>query len=258
MSERSKGHCLYLYAIVDAGEALPPQPAGPYTELGLNGGGVYGLTEGPVAGIVSDVTSGKFRPQRRHLAAHHEVLKTLFRDGRTVLPMSFGIVAEDRAAFRRLVALNEEVFCEELQRVRGKVEMGLRVRWEVPNVFQYVVDTHPELRQLREKLFRGGREPTHDEKIALGRRFEQFLEDDRARHTRTVREVLDPVCSEIRQNDPGKENEVINLACLVDRGAEDAYETAVFEAARRFDDNYSFDYSGPWPPHNFVDADLEI
>ena len=30
------------------------------------------------------------------------------------------------------------------------------------------------------------------------------------------------------------------------------------QAAALFDDNYRFDYSGPWPPYNFVDVDREF
>jgi hypothetical protein len=50
----------------------------------------------------------------------------------------------------------------------------------------------------------------------------------------------------------------MNLACLVKRGALPKFETAIFEAAKLFDNNYSFDYNGPWAPHNFVELDLSL
>jgi hypothetical protein len=50
---------------------------------------------------------------------------------------------------------------------------------------------------------------------------------------------------------------VINLACLVKRDAQEAFSAGVFAAANLFDNNFSFDYSGPWAPHNFVEIDLE-
>jgi len=248
----------YLYAIVPRDGALPEQPAEDHGRDGLNGRAVYCIAHGRIAAVVSDVPESKFRPERRHLAAHHHVLKSLMDEGRAVLPVSFGVVAEDSRALRKVLSLNEDAFRDELEQVKGKVEMGLRVVWDVPNVFQYIVDIHPELRGLRDRLFQGGREPTQDERITLGRRFEQLLEEDRAAHTESVREVLEKVCFEIRDSEPRDESEVVNLACLIGRDGQDAFEEAVLEAAKLFDDNYAFDYNGPWPPYDFVDVELQL
>ena len=52
--------------------------------------------------------------------------------------------------------------------------------------------------------------------------------------------------------------EVMNLACLVGREREAQFERGVLEAANLFDNNFAFDYNGPWTPHNFVEIDLEL
>jgi hypothetical protein len=247
----------YLYAIVLGAQALPEHPGDGYQSAGLYGGRVYCVPEGRIAAVVSDVPASKFRAERRHLAAHHQVQRTLLSEGRTLLPVAFGIITDDAHSLRRILALNEDAFYEQLRHVEGKVEMGLRVTWDVPNIFQYMVDTHPDLGGLRNRLFAGGREPTQDEKVALGRRFEQVLDSDRTAHTESVRRVLAEVCSETKENDPRDENEVMNLACLIRRNAQNAFEGAVLEAARLFNDDYAFDYTGPWPPYNFVEIEIE-
>ena len=48
----------------------------------------------------------------------------------------------------------------------------------------------------------------------------------------------------------------MNLACLVDRDRLKEFETGVVEAARGFNNDFAFDFNGPWPPHNFVDVEL--
>ena len=93
-----------------------------------------------------------------------------------------------------------------------------------------------------------------DEKLELGRLFDQYQRQDRAQHTEQVWNVLDPVCFEIRENKPRTEHEVMNLACLVGRDQQKAFEEGVFAAAKFFDHHYAFDFNGPWPPHNFVDV----
>src|SRR5207253_2672636 len=102
----------YLYAIIDGGENT--QPLG-FT--GLDGGEVYALGDEQVAAVVSDLPDRRVRPERRRLAAHHDVLKRLMAD-RAVLPMAFGLIADSPEAVRRILRLNRDAFDEQLERVR--------------------------------------------------------------------------------------------------------------------------------------------
>jgi hypothetical protein len=161
-----------------------------------------------------------------------------------------------REAIRRILAKNHEEFTRELCRVAGAVEMGLRVVWDVPNIFECFVNEHTELRAARDRFLGNYREPTQADKIEVGRLFDRLLKEDREVHTEKVEEILSPRCSEIKRNPTRNEKEVMNLACLVKREALPEFETAIFEAARLFDNNFAFDYNGPWAPHNFVELDL--
>jgi len=241
----------YLYAII----------AGPadrtYGPIGIDEGPVYGISSGAVAAVVSDITQESLRPQRRHLAAHQRVLKRLMEDS-SPMPMSFGIIADGPEDIRRILALNEEALVEGLLRVSGRVEMGLRVRWDVPNVFEYLVDRHEELRAARDRAFRGGREPSREEQIELGRMVEHLLNEDRAALAERIEQTLSPCCVELKENKTRDECELASLACLIERDKEDAFAQGVVEAANPFDGNYCFDYNGPWAPHSFVDVNLQM
>jgi hypothetical protein len=240
----------YVYAITASG-----QGRGGYGAIGIEGGEVYAVCEDPLAAIVSDLPTGRIRPERRHLAAHHAVHKRLMQEG-TLLPMSFGVIADSAQAVRRILTLNREAFADQLQRVANTVEMALVVAYDVPNIFEYFVCTHPALRAFRDRLFGGGHQPSEDDKIELGRLFDRILREDRAELTQRVVEVLAPLCAEIKENAPRGESGVMNLACLVAGDGQGGFEQGVFQAASRCDDNFSFDYSGPWPPYNFVDVNL--
>ena len=240
----------YLYAIVGTGTAVDDL-------TGIDGGQVYPIASGHLVAVVSEVPNQKLRPERRHLAAHQGVLKRLVEAG-GVLPMAFGIVADSADAVEAILARNCDTLNAQLERVAGKVEMGLRVRWDVPNIFAYFVDIHPELKAIRNRLFSSNRELTRDEKIELGQLFERLLSADRQLHVQKVAEALAPRCFELRFNPPRDEYEVMNLACLVDSGARAALEEGVFAAAALFDNQFAFDYNGPWAPHNFVDLNLEV
>ena len=176
----------------------------------------------------------------------------------TPLPMSFGILADSAQAVRTMLSRNQHALLEQLRRVAGKVEMGLRVTWDVPNIFEYFVNTHPDLKLARDRLLGGSREPTQEQKIEVGRMFDRFLNEDREAYADKVEGILAPHCVEIEANKCRNEREVMNLACLVERTAMPHFESSVFEAAKQFDNNFAFDYNGPWAPHNFVEVDLDL
>jgi hypothetical protein len=240
----------YLYAIVAAEEALA------YPSLGVEGSDVYTIADGGIAAVVSRLTRAKIRPERANLKAHQAVLNRLIADT-TPLPMAFGTIANSPQAIHKILARNRRAFAEQLARVADKVEMGLRVTWDVPNIFEYLVNTHAELRLARDRLMGARHEFTQEEKIELGRMFDRLLNDDREAHIAKVERILSPLCAEFKANPCRNENEAINLACLVKRDAQETFSASVFAAAKLFDNNFSFDYSGPWAPHNFVDLDLE-
>ncbi len=241
----------YLYAIAALGKDRT------FDVAGIDGGTVYSVRNGRVAAVVSDCARQKLRPERAHLAAHKEVLKRLMLEN-TVLPMAFGTIANDVKAVRQLLSLNQEVFLEQLERVAGKVEMGLRVKWDVPNIFEYFIDIHPELRAARDRLLGNQREPRQEDRIELGQLFDRILNDDREAHFEKLEEALAPCCAEIKPSPLRNVNEVANLNCLVGRNDQKQLEEAVFQAARLFDNNYAFDLNGPWAPHNFVEMDLKL
>ena len=242
----------YLYAVVPIA-----QEERHYGPIGIDAGEVYSIADGRVSAVVSDVPNAKIRPERRHLAAHHQVLKRLASEG-AVLPMVFGIIADGTKSLVKILDRHQDALAEQIKRVEGKVEMGLRVSWDVPNIFEFFVNTHDELRQLRDQVFHRGGEASQEDKIELGRLFDRLLGEDRTALAGMVVGVLRPHCVEIKENKTRTEREVMNLACLVERDKQKEFEEAIFEAARLFDNNYAFDFNGPWPPHNFVEMELQI
>jgi hypothetical protein len=243
----------YLYAIV------PASGKRRYGLVGINGGPVYNFSSGRLAAVVSDIPNQKIRPERRHLAAQQTVLRGLVAATEAMLPMAFGIIADGPQAIKKILSQNQEAFLEQLQRVAGMVEMGLRVSWDVPNIFEYFVNSHPELQTARDRFLRPHRHPSQEDKIELGRLFDRLLNDDREDYTEKVEEILFRNCKEIKRNKCRHEREVMNLACLVKRDDRRGwFEESVFEAAKLFDNHFTFDYNGPWAPHNFVELDLQL
>ena len=241
---------LYLYGITVADQMPCPLS-------GVGGGDVELIVEGSLAAIVSQLGTGRVRPQRANLAAHHRILHDMAEE-QPVLPVVFGTITGNEEELRRVLRQNQDALSDLLDRLQGKVEMGLKVYWDLPNVFEYFVATHQELKSMRNRLFRPGRTPTVEEKVELGERFVSLLQQARERHTRRVKEALATCSVEVRGIDPGEERMILKLACLVEKDRQSQWEEGVRQAAMFFDDHYRFDYNGPWPPYNFADVDLQL
>lgn len=251
LKREARAEKLYLYAIVAADQDRV------YEACGIDQHPLYSISSGHVAAVVSAVWADKLRPERARLAAHHAVLKRLMAES-TPLPVSFGVVADSPAAVRRMLARNQQVLLDQLRHVADKVEMGLRVTWDVPNIFEYFVNTHAELRMARDRFLGSNCEATQEQKIEIGRMFDQMLKEDRENYADLAAATFASHGCEIKRLKCRNEREVMNLACLVGREAMPQFEADVFEVAKQFDNNFALDYNGPWAPHNFANVDLEL
>lgn len=240
----------YIYAVIDTTEDKI------YDELlGLDAAVVHTISLDSITAVVSDMQDKRIRPERKNLAAHNSVIKSLMSAENSVLPVKFGTLADSLESVRELLRENNDQLVIELDRVRGRVEMGLHVKLDVPNVFEYMVNSQPELSDFRDRVYGKQRGPTQMDQIELGSMFDRLLNKERERYTTAVVAVLSQHCADIKENSP-RDGEVMNLACLVGRDAQQSFEDSICEAANLFDHNFSFDFNGPWAPHNFVDINL--
>jgi gas vesicle protein GvpL/GvpF len=242
----------YIYAIVtqSAKEILALK--------GLDDRPIYTIPYRGMAAVVSDLESARVRPERRNLAAHRAVLGGLMAAEEAVLPMRFGTIAANSNEIKTLLASNHKAFESQLRLIAGKFEMGVRVTWDVPNIFEYFVESHADLKDARDRLFGGPSQPSQNDRIELGRMFERLLEADRQVHCATVEEELGPLCAAIKRGVLREDREVMNLACLIEKNRRAEFEQGVFRAAAHFDNNFTFDFNGPWPPHAFADLTIEV
>ena len=248
----------FLYAITGAGHKLPLASLPAVATGDSTPCPPRIISNGLLAAVASPFKGERVRPERRNLSAHHAVLRRLTDAGVDFLPAAFGMLASSRPAIIEMLRANREPLLADLRRLSGKVEMGLKVVWDVPNIFEFMASRCQELVQLRDRLLRKSGAPTRDDKIELGRTFELLLNEARERHVATVTGALGDCLRDFKVNAPRDEKSVMNLACLVPRGDEKPFEQGVFRAAKLFDDNYAFDYNGPWPPFNFVTASLAV
>jgi len=256
MDTTSARECaLYLYGIVRSCDAVDLGP------IGIEAGGkperVYPLAIDDVAAVVSRCPArARVLPIRKNLDAQSSVLRQLLNSPGGVLPFRFGHVVPDEAEVRRILATHRQDIAGELAGVAGRVELALKIFWDVENIFDHLLRQDPALSAERERLFAGGRQPSRDECIDLGRRFAARIDEERQAHGRQVLEALDDVVVDTREDPAVGEKMVLNLAILAERCRLVELEERVQEVAGRFPDTLLFKYSGPFAPFHFVTLNI--
>lgn len=210
----------YLYGFTDA--AAPPD------RPGLDDQPVR-LLRGPAAAsaAVSDIDAPP-DPEPELLWRHEAVVEALLGDG-AVLPARFGTVVDGDAAVEALLARHRGTLDAQLERVRGHVELGLRIREPAPASD----GTAAAASSGRDYLLRR-RAEVHAPRLA-------------AAH---VHESLCARASEAVTRPGRSRREVLVAAYLVPTDAVDGFVDAV-RALERTVPDLALVLTGPWPAYHF-------
>lgn len=209
-----------------------------------------------VGAVVSDYpTLVKIMPTRKNLDCHNRIVRSLLEKG-AVIPMAFGQVVRGAPAIARFLKQNHKGIREELRRLENKVEMSLRIRWDVENIFDYFVRHDRDLAEARDRIFLRPGTPSQQEKMELGRLFEERLQEERTKHAEELVEQFRPATSDLKVKTPKGEKTVLDMVMLVDRTQVAQFEQQVYKIADMYPNQYTFDFNGPWAPFSFVELQL--
>jgi hypothetical protein len=235
----------YVYGIV--GENAKP-PAG----RGIADAPLHLIGGGRAAALVSDLPAGEVRLGRDEMLAHARVLEAAIANG-TVLPMRFGVVMSDADEIRqRLLDDHAAHLGAQLGEFDGKVEVRIRAVYEEKALLREVVREDPEIEALRRSMSRRSEDATYYERIELGERVAAGVERKRERDGVAIIEALAPAALAFDEGKVGHERVALNASFLVERARLDQFDQIVDEVAASNAGRMRFKYTGPLPPHSFV------
>jgi hypothetical protein len=246
----------YVYCIGHA-EQLGHDGAS-FTSQGIGGrnDAVRTIAAGDLAAVVSDSPVFRYDVTRANLLAHQRVLEEAMQRS-DVLPVAFGTVAaSDRDVQEALLDREREALEENLDYVRGRVELGLKVLWDRERLFDEVVAENPEIRHRRDRIAGQGPDAAYFERIRLGELTEAAIALKRDLESEAILEALAPVTVDMRTNQILTETMVLNAALLVEKSRVSELDTRVQRLGAAEADRLRFQYVGPVPPYNFVNLSV--
>lgn len=250
MAEPSKSAAKYVYGVVHAGD-------GSWPELeGMNGEPVSPVSAEGLAALASDVPDGFLEARREELLTHSRVLEQALERG-TVLPMRFGVVMPDEQAVRdELLAPHRDELEAQLREMDGKVEVNLKVLHDEETILREILAEIPEAAELRNSIQGKPEDATYYERIRLGELIAQALEDKREQAGPAIVARLSEHAAAVRVGDPAHERMALNASFLVERKALERFDRAVEELGEEQGGRIRIRYTGPLPPHSFVELEV--
>jgi Gas vesicle synthesis protein GvpL/GvpF len=235
----------YVYGVVTS-QAPPPSAAG------IEGAAVGLIAAGEIAALASDIDPGSLQMGREAMNAHARVLEDAVAAG-TVLPMRFGVVMADEAAVRReLLDGHGSELEAQLQELSGKVELRLRATYEEDRLMREVVTQDPKILHLRDSLRGQPEDATYYARIQLGELVAAAVQQTRQADADQIIGALSPLAVAVEAGEPGHERVALNASFLVERDRIAEFDKRVDEIGRAQADRLRFKYTGPLPPHSFV------
>jgi Gas vesicle synthesis protein GvpL/GvpF len=218
---------LYLYALVEPPARLPDSP-------GLDDSTLSVEPLGALDAVVSRLAALPSAQSEDHVLAHARVVDELASLNDAVLPVRFGRTYGDASALRDAVNARGDEFREALDRVRGCVELGLRVL-----------------------------AGTADRTLAApesGREYLRARLDERQRGERLADDLDAPLAALSRaatRSVLATPQLVLSAAYLVPRDELDEFRRAVGSVQSRHPE-LSVACTGPWAPYSFATAEAEV
>jgi hypothetical protein len=243
----------YVYCVIKTPDDRDFGPIG----IGDGTNRVYTVHYEELAAVVSDTPIRIYDPTRENVLAHELVNETVMREF-TVIPMSFGTIFRTKQDIVELLKSTSRAFDDVLDKMKDKIEFGLKVLWDRDKVIGKLEQGDEEIRRLKEEITGNAQSSTYFARMQLGRLVEGALEGTANEYVMDIHESLKPVAVASRSNKPIGDRMIMNVAYLVNRSREQEFDEAVKALSRKYEDLLSFKYTGPWPPYNFVNIKLRL
>jgi hypothetical protein len=241
----------YVYCIIDSVELLRFGAIG----IGVSPTEVTTVHYKNLAAVVSDAPLEVLDSTRENVLAHERVNETVMRD-HTVIPMSFGTIFRTRDDIVELLRSASEAFGDVLQKMRNKLEFGLKVLWDRDQAIRELESEDEDIGRLKNEIS-GQKGPTYFARMQYGRLVDAALQSRSERYVAEILSDLRDVSVASRINKPIGDKMIMNAAFLISRDCEAAFDSRVKAIAKRFG-TLTFKYTGPWPPYNFVNIRLKL
>ena len=199
---------------------------------------------------------------KRTVLNHQRVINKVM-DGRTVIPMRFGIVYKKKEQIETVLKKNYRKFRSILESLANKKEWGVKVFCDQSRLISKIQANDSAIKKLREQL----KTSPEGNKFFLQKKIDAIIEsrteEETNKYSKIFLERLSKDSDEYVLNDTSpkeltgrNEEMILNAAYLVADKDLVGFEKNLDGLRKRYsEDRFLLELSGPWPPYNFVNLE---
>ncbi|HWR11671.1 MAG TPA: GvpL/GvpF family gas vesicle protein [Rectinemataceae bacterium] len=229
---------------------------------GLDGKPVRAVCAAGMTALVHDCllepSQGDDEKVKSWVLAHSDVVDAAWERSGTVLPLAFDTIIrpgdglEGDMRVMQWLTSEEHRFRGMLERLRGKVELGVQVIWDQHLVGQSIGQSDAEIRTLRAEMASKPKGMAYFYKQKIEKALRQAIETKAEEDCRSCFRQVSALFPELRSNTLKKLPDrlmIVNLSVLVprERVSELGALLASFQA-----EGVEVRFTGPWPPYSFM------
>lgn len=234
---------IYTYCIIDSNNEIDS------SVKGLKGATVFNTPYLDI-GVVASNLNGKMRNVTKIQVLEHEAIIEKMMEKFSVLPIRFLTVFNRKEDVLSMMKDYYSDFKENLDRLRNKVEFGIKVIWPADKIKESIINAYKRSSQ-RVPIF--GDSPG---KSFIKEKFEKYkidkeFEEEADRRIAIVDNFLGEFAVEKKLEKLKSKNLFLNASYLVKKEKQDDFKRAFKRLKGAFRD-FKYLFSGPWPAYNFV------
>src|SRR6266508_1772169 len=196
----------YVYCVIELSD---PHFFG---KVGIGGRGdeVYTVHYRDLAAVVSSTPLVVYDPTRENALAHEHVNEVVIEQGFTPVPMSFVTLFKTEKDIIEFLEDTYDALRDVLQKMKDKLEFGLKVNWNRDAVLREIEASNEEIRRLKEQIVTDQQRSTYFARMQLGRLVEQALAERSDTYVRDIYDELRDAAIASRSNEGIGETMIMN------------------------------------------------
>ncbi|MBM7623256.1 GvpL/GvpF family gas vesicle protein [Sporohalobacter salinus] len=218
--------------------------------------GLYTVEYKDVAVVVEnrDINAEEIFPTRDELLKHEKVIESIMEEVE-LIPMSFGHVCESEDEIKSFLSSNYNKLLNFFDKIKDRIEVGLKVFWTDESFSEEIEDQ--EIQNLKEQAMKD--EYSEQMEVAeIGKIVEERVEAARDFYIEKIYMKLADASVDSKLNSVPNPKMILNSAYLIDESKEEKFDKLVNDIYEEYEDKLVFNYTGPWPPYNFVEEEFTV
>lgn len=235
---------LYIYCVAQSTPDTDNTPDRDYIHSiqGHLNAPVFGISRGDFTAYVSVIPLSSLEVTYENLRRHEDVISGVMKK-HEVLPMSYSTVSGSKEAVVQMLEKYAAQFKENLERIKGKVELGFKVFYKL-NI-ETAEKSPPETTRT-----------DISPKEYIMRMYERYQKNQRLTDVplsavNGFHGILSAIACESSFTKPLKNNLIFNGSYLVRKEDKTVFDKSVDDIIT-LNREYKIVYSGPWPAYHFI------